>query len=498
MLPSGPRSTYPPPSTFRPGASELVRQLLTTMNARIAAANEVRPATVTTGCDGLPNVNPLNGTNCNGAGGPLVLYNPATRTVLTGQIGRPFASTGIGGQPTITSATVHPAASCDTVIAKLKARRRFTDQNGNVYGPTGAWIGYGDPPAVLETDYVHRFEIGTRYRYGDPSYYNPTGQLWLQKTVGVLKSSLSLVITGTGLSVGFGFAGVAQGLVYPSVNDETWAGISTVYNGYLDAYHHYNFVGINDALFSGSYSGAAFLARVTIDSTGTTDTFSWSIFPAPFLYPYLPSALSSGSGVSITGAPQLLGYGISVQFATKTGHTINDWWLGSTGSNIVIIRPGVAVRGTLETATPCINGGFPNANVLLTTELTCIYAAMNATPGATGSHALVVRDPDTLALLYRKPLTYDATGYAWGDPPQKFCFSTNDEGLFFMHCYTVPVLASPPTPYPGAEFGSPNPRVVAVVSVNPTTFEPTITELITLQDSAGYTDGASFAVAKTV
>ena len=488
MLPSGPRSTYPISSGIQPGARDLARQILATIAAQNARANEVRTGLMTTGCDGQPVINPLDGTTC-GGDGTKVLYNPQTMTVL-----RTFSKPAAAGPKTV---TVRPAL-CSAVIAKLKARRRFTDQNGNVYGPTGAWIGYGDPPAVLETDYVHRFEIGTRYRYGDPSYYNPTGQLWLQKTVGVLKSSLSLVITGTGLSVGFGFAGVAQGLVYPSVNDETWAGISTVYNGHLDAFHHYNFVGINDALFSGSYSGAAYLASVAINSTGTTDTFSWAIYPAPFLYPYSPSAIASGSSVSITGAPQLLGYGISVQFTAKTGHTINDMWLGSTGSNIVIIRPGVAVRGTLETATPCINGGFPNANVLLTTELTCIYAAMNATPGATGSHALVVRDPDTLALLYRKPLTYDATGYAWGDPPQKFSFSTNDEGLFFMHCYTMPSLASPPTPYPGAEFGSPNSRKVAVISVNPMTFEPTITELITLEDAAGYTSTGTFAVAKTV
>jgi hypothetical protein len=37
-----------------------------------------------------------------------------------------------------------------------------------------------------------------------------------------------------------------------------------------------------------------------------------------------------------------------------------------------------------------------------------------------------------------------------------------------------------------------------VISVNPMTFEPTITELITLEDAAGYTSTGTFAVAKTV
>jgi hypothetical protein len=153
-----------------------------------------------------------------------------------------------------------------------------------------------------------------------------------------------------------------------------------------------------------------------------------------------------------------------------------------------IVRNGVAVRGKIDTVMPCINGGHPNNNVLLTSEDDCVFA----------SHALVVRDPDSLAQLYRKPLVHDGTGYqAWGAAPPVFSFSTNDEGLFFQHCYTVPTLTSTPSPYPGAEFGAPNTRKIAVVSVDPLTFEPTITELITLEDNE-WTVGSRFAVAMTL
>jgi hypothetical protein len=483
MLPAGPRSTFPAPATYRQGARELVQQLLTTIQGRIAAANEVRPATVTTGCDGLPNINPLNGTACNGNGGPLVLFNPTTRTVLTGSIGRSFA--GTGSRPAIISTTAHPPASCDTVIAALKARRRFVDQNGNVYGPTGTWIGHGDPPTVLETDYVHQMIMGRWVHYADPPTWKTSNYLYLKKTVGV---PAILSLTPNSL----------QGGTWPSVNDLVSVPIIITDSwGQLDAFHVRHAPVLDDAVFGGSYSASdGRVFYVTIDGTGTPNTFKYKSELAVIGDP-LAGASYYATGVSITGGPQSLGYGVTVTFGTTVGHTMNDTWFGGAYPGDNVVRAGVAVRGTLDTATPCINGGFPNSNVLLTTECN----ASNAFPGpygSAGSHALVVRDPNTLAILYRKALLYDGTPLAWGDPPQKFCFSTNDEGLFFMHAYTVPVLASPPTPYPGAEFGSPNSRKIAVISVNPTTYEPTITELITLEDAAGYTSVETFAVAKTV
>jgi hypothetical protein len=273
---------------------------------------------------------------------------------------------------------------------------------------------------------------------------------------------------------------------WPSVNDHPYPiPLVTVYDGYYDLFGVQQLTGLNDATFGGNYdfSGPEYGAYFTvyIDSTGIVDTFG---FQTNF-------SGTVGSYVPITaGIPQLLMAGVTITFANASGHVSSSLWFPGTSGQAwhtitdrTIDRLGVAVRGTIETASPCL---AVNAKVLVTAE------------SEAGSYALVVRDADTLALLYRKPLLYDATPLAWGDPPQKFSFSTNAEGLFFMHCYTVPVLTSPPTPYPGAEFGSPNPRKIAVISVDPLTFEPTITELITLEDRPPFTTGATFAVAKTV
>ena len=231
------------------------------------------------------------------------------------------------------------------------------------------------------------------------------------------------------------------------------------------------------------------------------DTFRWSIMTvaAPTV------VLSSARSVPIVAdpaSPQPLDYGFSVVFGAQYGHRIGDAWIAVNWANNVIQRDGVAARGAVASAIACVNGGFPNNNVILTVELAAEYpqiggAANNIGPYAQGSHALVVRDATTLALLYRKALDHDAVPYAWGDPPEKFSLSANAEGFFFLQCYTTPVLASPPTPYPGHEFGAPNPRKIAVISVNPLTFEPTIEEVVTLEDNA-FTGGSSFVTAMSL
>lgn len=486
MLPSGPRYTYPPPATPQVGARQFAQQVIATIANQVAAATTIRPATTSTGCDGQPNINPLNGTACNGAvTGPLVLYNPQTMTVLSGNIGRMFA--GSGGVPGLSGGST--LSACAKEMVALRAKRRFIDQLGNTYGPDGLFLTTGAPFATLETDYVHRMEIVRRVTNGDPPRWEPQSQLWLDKVTPV----------GVSLSMNLQSPSAAQGMRWGSVNDITSQAVVT--DPRLDALSDIVVLepavsGLNDIIFGGAYGLTDSRAwKVKIDGTGTPDTFSWGT--ANCVAGTVGGSFSGGaSGVPITGGVQALSSGVTVKFLATTGHTLNDSWYGSATPGNRIIRPGVAARGIITTSDGCV---AVNQNVLVTVECRAgfpNYTAPNSIT-ASGSHALVVRDANTLALLYRKTLMYDTTSLAWGDPPQKFSLSTNNEGFFFLHCYTVPVLTSPPTPYPGAEFGSPNSRKVAVISINPSTFEPTIVEVITLQDSGSTADG-TFAVATSL
>lgn len=479
MLPSGPRSTYSLPSSVQPGSRDLARQILASIKAANAKASEVRTGMMTTGCDGAPVINPLDGTSCNGDGGTVVLFNPQTRKVLA-TLGKPAAGL-------VKTVAVAPAP-CIAVHANLKTRRRFTDNLGNVYGPTGAWLSGGDPPARLESEYRHSFLVN-RYLGNDEDFARYRGaELYLDKLSG---AATSLHLTDS-----------AQGMVWPSINDILSDHLNTTATWYVGT-------GLDDATFGGSGFSESRLWWVKIDSIGIPDTFLyWSIRvldsdDSEFGYPagtWLDHREYGPTHIPITGLDQPLSHGATIRFLSPTGHGpgTGSEWIGDTDPLRNVMRDGVAVRGTAETASPCI---AVNRNLLVTAEMNCTFAVwpgyggpMPDDPVGAGSHALVVRDADTLELLYRKALAYDTDALVWGDPPQKFSFSTNDEGLFFMHCYTTPVLTSPPSPYPGAEFGSPNPRKVAVISVNPLTFEPTIDELITLDDRAG----SSFVVASTL
>jgi hypothetical protein len=467
MLPSGPRSTYdlPPRPQVTPDA--VARQIIATIRDQVARSSDVRTGMMTFGCDGSPVINPLDGSSCNGTGGQKVLFNPQTRTVF-GTLGAPVR--GLKKTVTVAPGAVSP---CTAVDAALKARRRFTDNNGNMYGPTGSWLSKDNPMAKLETDYVHRL-AAPRYvtlngAAPDPPDPRPVAELYIAKVTGVIQSSLLIRTANTSWT--------------PTIWDIPTMEILT----HSQDYNSPTTPVLEDAVFGGVYSGVANKCYAVVISTiGGTDTFKWLVY----------GDAGYSSNISITGAEQALSYGVWVRFGATTGHSLTRSWPGYTNScawrgsiytNNVIIRNGVAVRGTVTEARACVNGGFPNNNIILTSEDDANFS----------SHALVVRDADSLVQLYRKPLDHDGTSYAFGDPPEKFCFSTNDEGLFAMQCYTVPSLASPPTPYPGHEFGAPNPRKIAVVSVNPLTFEPTILEVITLEDNS-YTGGSSFAVMSTV
>ena len=80
----------------------------------------------------------------------------------------------------------------------------------------------------------------------------------------------------------------------------------------------FNGVGLNDLSVSGAYTDSIERTyKIEIDGTGTPDTFRWSDDNG---------ATWTVSTVNITGAAQLLNYGISITFGATTGHTLNDAW----------------------------------------------------------------------------------------------------------------------------------------------------------------------------
>lgn len=78
--------------------------------------------------------------------------------------------------------------------------------------------------------------------------------------------------------------------------------------------------GLDDAFFSGHFEGTTSKNfYVKIGTTGTPDQFEWGY----------DSASPQATGISITGSDQLLSDGISIKFATTTGHTTGDKWTGT-------------------------------------------------------------------------------------------------------------------------------------------------------------------------
>lgn len=79
--------------------------------------------------------------------------------------------------------------------------------------------------------------------------------------------------------------------------------------------------GLNDAVFSGSYTGSEYpyIVMVTINSEGNPDTFNYSGVSQSGNDPSC-----DGSNISITGSPQFLCNGFSIDFNSTTGHTSGD------------------------------------------------------------------------------------------------------------------------------------------------------------------------------
>lgn len=84
--------------------------------------------------------------------------------------------------------------------------------------------------------------------------------------------------------------------------------------------------GLNDAVLVGHYTGTTsnktFYVRISGVGTGAggVDQFEWSLDNF---------STTEATGIDITGAPQALVDGISVEFNATTGHTASDVWSGS-------------------------------------------------------------------------------------------------------------------------------------------------------------------------
>jgi hypothetical protein len=78
----------------------------------------------------------------------------------------------------------------------------------------------------------------------------------------------------------------------------------------------------NDAIYSQTISlpmdSNVYVFTVTIDGTGSPDTFSWT---------EAGGSEGSGSGVAITGSAQTLADGVDITFGSTEGHSISDSWV---------------------------------------------------------------------------------------------------------------------------------------------------------------------------
>jgi hypothetical protein len=99
--------------------------------------------------------------------------------------------------------------------------------------------------------------------------------------------------------------------------------------------------GLNNATAGGTYNGTTNSTfTIVVDSTGTPDTFKWKKDGGAYT-----------SGVAMTGAAQTLTAGVTVTFATTTGHTLNDQWVITVtpgGTTLLSVKAG-ATQPAYET-----------------------------------------------------------------------------------------------------------------------------------------------------
>jgi phage tail sheath gpL-like len=86
--------------------------------------------------------------------------------------------------------------------------------------------------------------------------------------------------------------------------------------------------GLNDLTISGTYTGTTNKVYIIeINTAATPDTFNWSD----------NDGSTWTSAVAMTGSPQLLSNGVSVDFAATTGHTDEDSWTFNATANVLAL-----------------------------------------------------------------------------------------------------------------------------------------------------------------
>ncbi len=87
--------------------------------------------------------------------------------------------------------------------------------------------------------------------------------------------------------------------------------------------------GLNNMTAGGSFSGTTALRyKIEIDGTGTPDAFKWSDDGGTSW---------DANAVAITGSAQTLNNGVTVTFATTTGHTVGNYWTLLNGKSRIEI-----------------------------------------------------------------------------------------------------------------------------------------------------------------
>lgn len=145
--------------------------------------------------------------------------------------------------------------------------------------------------------------------------------------------------------------------------------------------------GLNDATLGGNTTTNPASFTVIIDGTGSPNTFKWSQNGGTYT-----------TGVSITGVAQTLANGVTITFASTTGHTLNDTWTITPdgGSNNNILRMPKAnlinyYKGRLYVA-DFLNGANRQKNVILRSSPSLGILALANNDTASGATEIEVTD----------------------------------------------------------------------------------------------------------
>lgn len=208
--------------------------------------------------------------------------------------------------------------------------------------------------------------------------------------------------------VGFlGFGGqnnlTFDGSAY-AVSDSTGSWVVTVDTpaGLVESGTFFVSSGLDDATFSGTYTGTGNgIFSVTIDGTGTPDTFSWAI----------NGNVQTSNIPIVAGVPVLLQDGISVTFAASTGHNFNAQTVSGYGFGVVEyvassfiggdIAAGVTVTGSISGSTADVAYYSQGSGQVILTNLSAPFTTNDIISDGLGKSALLL-----------SPFRYNAT-YDW-------------------------------------------------------------------------------------